>query len=96
MLSCVTLNCQVMVRSWSGHGQVMVRSWSGHGQVMVRSLSGHGQVMVRSWSGHGQVMAGHVSSSLRLNVSKVIGLLGRSLYLKSKSTLSEWVSDKVT
>ena len=34
----------------------------------------------------------HVSSSLWSNVSKVTVLLGRYLYVKNKSTLSEWMS----
>ena len=40
--------------------------------------------------------SGHISSSLWSNVSKVTGLSGRSLYIKTKSTLSESVSDSVT
>ena len=46
-------------------------------------------VIVFFWSGH-------VSSSLRSNVSKVTGLSGCSLYLKSKSTVSQSVSESVT
>jgi hypothetical protein len=47
---------QIIVRSWSDHGQIMVGSWSDHDQIMVRSWSDHGQIMIRSWSDHGQIM----------------------------------------